>query len=45
LWEADANNFATGYLASDLNGNGSVDNADFSVWEANANGFVSVVKP
>jgi hypothetical protein len=44
-WEMDANNFATGYIATDLDGLGSADNADFSIWEINANNFVSKIVP
>jgi hypothetical protein len=45
VWETDANNFSTGYLATDLDGGGSVGNEDFSIWETNANNFVSEVTP
>ena len=45
IWEADANNFISGYSSTDLNGTGNVENGDFSLWELNANEFVGVVKP
>ena len=45
VWEADANDFLAGYLASDLDGLGSSDNADFSIWESNSNNFVGAIIP
>ena len=38
--ESDTNNFASGYLATDLNGDGNVDLLDHSVLEKNINDFV-----
>ncbi|QLH46159.1 MAG: hypothetical protein HWD58_11290 [Bacteroidota bacterium] len=32
-WEADNNNFGSGYLSTDLNGDGIVDGLDFLLWK------------
>ncbi len=45
ILEADANNFATGYLASDLNGDGQVDGLDVSIMEGKADEFVGTRPP
>lgn len=44
-WEADNNNFGSGYLSTDLNGDGIVDGLDFLLWETNNNAFVGMVQP
>ena len=41
--EGNSNNFAGGYLSTDLNGDGIVDGLDFIYWEQNSNNFVGAV--
>ena len=36
----DANNFEFGAFPTDINGDGNVDNADYLIWETNANNFI-----
>jgi hypothetical protein len=38
-------NFAFGYVASDLNGDGNVDIADLPVMEANISNFIYAIIP
>jgi hypothetical protein len=45
IWEADYNNFTSGYIPADLNGDGGVDFFDYPIWEANYNNFIGVIKP
>jgi hypothetical protein len=44
-WEADYNNFESGYRRADLNGDGVVDISDYPFWEENYYNFVVEVKP
>jgi hypothetical protein len=41
----DATNFAMGYLATDINGDGFVDSADMTIIDNNAANFVSAMFP
>lgn len=41
----DAINFMVGYLATDVNGDGSVDSGDMTIVDNNATGFISAVTP
>jgi hypothetical protein len=43
--ESDNSNFAFGYQASDINGDGGVDLGDFPLVEANVNGFIFANHP
>jgi subtilisin-like proprotein convertase family protein len=45
IWEADYNNFSSGYIRSDLNGDGTIDLLDYPIWEENYNNFIGVSKP
>jgi len=41
----DANNFATGYIQTDLNGDQVIEGADFSIAENNAANYISIISP
>jgi hypothetical protein len=45
IWETDTNNFSTGFVASDFDGDGATGNADYGFWETNSGNFVSIVQP
>ncbi|HNF72017.1 MAG TPA: hypothetical protein PLP34_06375, partial [Chitinophagaceae bacterium] len=45
LYESDALNFASGYIATDLNGDGSVDLLDSPVLDDNMNAFIFSIHP
>lgn len=41
----DASSFTTGYTATDVNGDGTVDTGDMTIIDNNAAGFVSSITP
>jgi hypothetical protein len=45
LWQVDSDNFAAGYISSDLNGDGAAESNDYSIWETNANNFIGAAIP
>ncbi|MEZ5046481.1 MAG: M4 family metallopeptidase [Chitinophagaceae bacterium] len=44
-WDADNQNFASGFFASDLSGDGIVDIFDFLIWDPNNQNFIGYITP